>query len=64
MVEVPPSPSLGFWIGLLQHKDIAVVTQLYYQVYIIYQHQLHVSAIAALAIFSLVKHFVIEAIQI
>jgi len=37
--------------------DITVVTQLHYQVYIIYQHQLHVSAIAAVAILRLDKFF-------
>ena len=33
--------------------DIAVVTQLYYQVYITYQHQLHVSATGDVVIFML-----------
>jgi len=42
--------------------DIAVITRLYYQVYIIYQ--LHVSAIAAVAIFRLDTIFNREAIQI
>ena len=37
---------------------IAVVTQLYYNVYIIYQHQLHVSAIAVVAIFRLDTIFI------
>jgi len=46
--------------------DIAVVTQLYvyYQVYIIYQNQLHVSAIAAVAISRLDTIFIREAIWI
>jgi hypothetical protein len=39
------------------YKDTAVVTQLYYQVCITYQHQLHVSAIAAVVIFRLYSVF-------
>jgi len=35
------------------NKDIAVIIQLYYQMYITYQHQLHVSANAAVAIIRL-----------
>jgi len=42
--------------------DIAVITQLYYEVYIVYQHQLHVSAIAAVAIFRLDTIFIREAV--
>jgi len=34
---------------------MAVVTELYYQLYITYQHQLHVSANAAVAIIRLDK---------
>jgi len=33
--------------------DIAVITHLYYRVYITHQHQLHVSATVAVAIFRL-----------
>jgi len=35
------------------YKDIAAITQIYYQVCITYQHQLHVSATAPVAIFRL-----------
>jgi len=38
------------------------ITQLYYQVYITYQHQLHVSTIAAVTIFRLGTIFIREAI--
>ena len=37
----------------LKPNGTAVVTQLYYQVYITYQHQLHVSANAAVVIICL-----------
>ena len=39
-----------------------MITQLYCQVYITYQHQLHVSAIAAVSIFRLDTIFIREAI--
>ena len=41
---------------------MAVITQLYYQVHITYQHQLHVSANAAVAIIRLDTIFIREAI--
>ena len=41
---------------------MAVTTQLYYQVYITYQYQLHVSANAAVAIFRLDTVVIREAI--
>jgi len=41
---------------------MAIVIQLYYQVFIMYQYQLNVSAIAAVAIFRLDTIFIKEAI--